>query len=453
MYKEESPGVVDIPMTDASFTALIFVPNLSSSHSMYRGFRILAFTHRHHNLRDISRFMIQADSSEELKSHLHAVKMLNGIEELMYLSTCNRVMYLFYMPEGSLSFDISKFLQTVNSNIPLNSLEQDVQSAQYFEGADAINHVLEVAASLDSMIIGEREIFRQIRESYEQSKTWNLSGDNLRLLMKLTVQAAKDVYTNTGIGDKPVSVVSLSIQQLLQKQPSRDARILLIGGGQTNLLVSKFLVKHGYKKVETFNRTPSRAMEIAKKFGKEAKALTDLLTHDNGFDVVFICTGSLQPLLTGDLFQQLAGKESHGRLIIDLSVPANVSTEVQLSDMVDYIDVEHLRHLADQNLGFRREETGKARQIIQKHIASFKQLFHERLIERAMSEVPAEIKAMRQKAVDEVFKKDLDSMDPKTREVVDSILSYMEKKCISIPIKAVKQIVLSDMPAREKAHL
>jgi glutamyl-tRNA reductase len=449
LYKEGKVVLVDIPMTDTVFADLIFVTNLSSGKNMYKGFRILTFTHRHYNLRDISRFMIQADSPEGLQSQLKAIKLLMGIEELMYLSTCNRVMYLFYIPDGAPTFDITNFLQTINSNFPSDSLEQDVQSAQYFEGQDAINHLLEVAASLDSMIIGEREIFRQIRESYEQANTWNLTGDNLRLLMKLTVGAAKDVYTNTGIGDKPVSVVSLSIQQLLQKQPSRDARILLIGGGQTNLLVSKFLVKHGYHQVETFNRTPSRANEIARKFGKEAKSLTELLIHENGFDVVFICTGSLQPLLTGDLFLQLSGKESHERLIIDLSVPANVSEEVQNFDMVDYIDVEYLRQLADQNLGFRREEIGKARQIIQKHIGSFKQLYHERLIERAMSEVPAEIKAMRQKAVDEVFKKDLDSMDPKTREVVDSILAYMEKKCISIPIKAVKQIVLSEMPARE----
>lgn len=416
---------------------------------MYRGFRILTFTHRHHNLRDISRFMVQSDSASDLKDHLHALKLLMGMEELMYLSTCNRVMYLFYMPEGSSDFDIAKFLQAVNTAIPPNALNEGVSASQYFQGQDAINHLLEVSASLDSMIIGEREIFRQIRESYDQANNWNLSGDNLRLLMKLTVQAAKDVYTNTGIGDKPVSVVSLSIQQLLQKQPSRDARILLIGGGQTNLLVSKFLVKHGYKEVETFNRTPLKAQEIANKFGKQAKSLTDLLTHDNGFDVVFICTGSLQPLLTADLFIQLAGKESHGRLVIDLSVPANVSGEVQHFDMVEYIDVEYLRHLADQNLGFRREEIGKARQIIQRHIASFKQLFHERLIERAMSEVPVEIKAVRQKAVEEIFKKDLATMDPKSRELVDSILNYMEKRCISIPIKAVKQIVLSDLPSRE----
>ncbi len=416
---------------------------------MYRGFRILTFTHRHHNLRDISRFMIQADSSGDLKERMSAIKQLMGIDELMYLSTCNRVMYLFYIPDDSPAFDAAKFLQLVNPSIPNTSLEKDALLAQYFEGQEAINHLLEVASSLDSMIVGEREIFRQIRESYDQAKAWNLSGDNLRLLMKLTVQAAKDVYTNTGIGNKPVSVVSLSVQELLKKQPSRDARILLIGGGQTNLLVSKFLVKHGYHHIEVFNRTPSKAQAIAQKFEREAKSLTDLLTHEGGFDVVFICTGSLQPLLTKDLFDQLSGRETHDRLVIDLSVPANVSSEVQQAELVDYVDVEHLRQIADQNLGFRREEIGKARQIIQRHIASFKQLFHERLIERAMSEVPAEIKAIRQKAVEEVFRKDLESMDPKTREVVDSILLYMEKKCISIPIKAVKQIVLSDMPSRE----
>lgn len=416
---------------------------------MYKGFRILTFTHRHHNLRDISRFMIQADSSESLKERMCSIRQLMQIDELMYLSTCNRVMYLFYISEEAPAFDILKFLQTINPSFQGDVMGQDVKAAQYFEGQEAINHLLEVASSLDSMIIGEREIFRQIRESYDQAKAWNLAGDNLRLLMKLTVQAAKDVYTNTGIGNKPVSVVSLSIQQLLQKQPSKDARILLIGGGQTNLLVSKFLVRHGYFQVEVFNRTPSRAQGIAQKFNRAARSLTDLLTYDGGFDVVFICTGSLQPLLTRDLFDQLSGGDLHRRLIIDLSVPANVSSEVRDFEGVDYVDVEHLRQIADQNLGFRREEIGKARQIIRKHVASFRQIFHQRLIERAMSEVPSEIKAMRQKAVEEVFRKDLESMDPRTREVVDSILSYMEKKCISIPIKAVKQIMLSDIPSGE----
>jgi len=115
--------------------------------------------------------------------------------------------------------DLEHFVVKYSDKEELRSIEKlahDISKvADYHQGAECIKHIFEVASSLQSLVIGEREIFRQFREAYEMSRQFGLTGDNLRLLERFTVNAAKDVYTSTKIGEKPVSVVSLALQSLL----------------------------------------------------------------------------------------------------------------------------------------------------------------------------------------------------------------------------------------------
>jgi glutamyl-tRNA reductase len=114
------------------------------------------------------------------------------------------------------------------------------------------------------MIVGEREIITQVRNAFELCKKNGLTGDFIRILLRHTIETAKRVYTETTIATKPVSVVSLAYHKLRDMNISLDARFLIIGAGVTNTNMSKFLRNHGFKKFTVYNRTLSKAENLAK---------------------------------------------------------------------------------------------------------------------------------------------------------------------------------------------
>jgi glutamyl-tRNA reductase len=309
------------------------------------------------------------------------------------------------------------------------------------EGSDALKHLLEVSSSIDSMVIGEREILRQIRVAFEQCVGWDMTGDHLRLAMQLAIETAKKVYSKTRIGEKPISVVSLAIQKLIHSGFPKTGKLLLIGAGQTNLLVSKFLKKYEYQNITIFNRSIERANSLAEMLKGKAFLLEDLKSYHRGFDGIIICTGSDKALLDDDLYASLLKDDKNEKLIIDLAIPNNVEPSVVENFNVNYIEIEDLRGLARENMGFRQKEISSAQMIIEKNLVKFQKIHQQRQITKAMSYVPQRIKAVKAHAINEVFKKDVDELDENARDVLERILSYMEKRCISIPMEAAKNTV------------
>lgn len=407
---------------------------------MIEGFQIITVTHRHAKLNELEHFVPPVNDDESLKASLQSLKSFFEIEELMYVSTCNRIMFFFYKEHALEADFISRFFKKVNPNLSINTFERLADSIQYMKGDKAMRHLFEVASSIDSMVVGEREILRQVRDAYRQSMAWKLTGDNIRVAMKLTVETAKRVYAKTRIGEKPVSVVSLAIQRLLQTKMPKSARILMIGAGQTNNLVAKFLVKHGFSNVTVFNRTLSRAEKIAGKFDQgNAFQIDDLEQYKEGFDCMIVCTASIRPIINSDNYLKLLSDEKSKKTLIDLAIPNNIDQSLAEVFPVEYIEIEGLRQMADANLDFRRQEIIKAKVLIDVQIKNFIEAHQQRRIERAMRHIPAEIKAIKAHAVNTVFKKELEELDDEARALLDKVLNYMEKRCISVPMKAVKE--------------
>ncbi|MEL6866239.1 MAG: glutamyl-tRNA reductase, partial [Bacteroidota bacterium] len=232
-----------------------------------------------------------------------------------------------------------------------------------------------------------------------------------------------------------------AIQKLMQSRLSRKSRILLIGAGQTNALVAKFLLKHQYSQVTVFNRTLQRAVDLADKLSGSAYALEDLKSYTKGFDAIIICTGATKAFLDVELYHQLLAGETDEKLIIDLAIPHNVNPEVVKQFPVNYIEIEDIRSLAHQNLAFREQEVGRVRELLQEKLDEFGLVYRQRQIEIAMKGVPAKIKAIKSHAINSVFKKDLEGLDQDTLDLMNRMMSYMEKQCIGVPMKAARQVI------------
>ena len=405
---------------------------------MLDGYQILTVTHRDTPLKTIGDFVVSADADEQLSEELHRLRESFELEELMYTATCNRVAYFFYAPTRFSQTDLAQFFRAVNPELSAESIRTNVH---HLVGNRALSHLYNVAASIDSLVVGEREILRQLRDSYEQSKSFGLLGKHLRLAMDHAVNAAKAVYAKTRIGEKPVSVVSLAIQELLRYQLPRQSRILLVGAGQTNNLVAKFLKKHNYANVTVFNRTLARAQSVARIVTGRAYPLNELFSYREGFDCIVCCTGWQEAFLNEELYRDLLVGEEDEKLVIDLAIPNNVDRSIAEGFAVKYIEIEDLREAARQNMEFRRREVVRAEAILTTHITEFATLFQQRQITRALQHVPRQIKQVRQHAVTEVFAKEMAELDEDALDLVHRMMAYMERRCIGIPMQAARESV------------
>lgn len=404
-------------------------------------YKILTVTYRQINLKDISAFQVHSDSHVGLEVRLEELKEQFHLEELMYIATCNRIMYFMRTERTLDDAFILEFFRHLNPLLSDELLEQLPELVMRYQGLTAIQHFLEVAASIDSLVVGERQILGQLRTAYDECKDWGLIGDSLRLAMDYAVNTAKTIYAQTRIGDKPVSIASLAIHKLLRANLEKDSRILMIGAGQTNELVAKFLEKHDYHNITVFNRTLSKAENVAEIVNGTAQPLTTLPGYQDGFDCIVICTGAKQPVLTSSLYRQLLNGDKSKKIIIDLAIPHNTHPDVIQQFDVEYIEIEGLRSLAKENMAFREQEVKKARVMLQEKLEAFPTHYQQRQLEIAMSRVPNEIKLVRQKAVDEVFAKEMDSLDETTKALINEMMGYMEKKCIGIPMKAAREAI------------
>lgn len=405
-------------------------------------FHILTITHNSTSLSEIGSFMVAKNGGEEFQSKLKELKVLMNLNEFYYLATCNRVLYFFTCSADVTPDFVQRFFNIVNPALTEEKFQEVQNNVFHHQGIDAFNHLFEVSSSINSLVVGEREILRQLREAYDQCTEFGLTGDDIRMAMNAAVAAAKEVYSKTRIGEKSVSVVSLAVDKLLKANLPKDIRILMIGAGQTNDLVSKFLTKYQYDNVVVFNRTLSKAEKLAQRMGGQALPMSELENYREGFDCLIVCTGSTKPIITQDLYKNLLQGDTSEKLVIDLSIPHNVAADVTLNNPISYIEVEGLRNVAKQNLSFREQEVQHAKERLLIRLEEFPAIYQQRQLERALSRVPVEIKAVKSRALDLVFRKEVEELDGETKDLLVRMLTYMEKKCIGIPMKAAREALL-----------
>lgn len=401
---------------------------------------IIAFTHRNISVNDIGCLHIEPENQA---ARLRELKKALKLEELMFLSTCNRIEFTFSSSKSLNTDYIKVFLDTLYPDLDTKLF---VENADTFSGLNAVEHILRVASSVDSMVVGEREIITQVRNAYDTSNALGLTGDLMRILMRHTIETAKKVYTETSIAKRPVSVVSLAYHRLKDMDVPLNARVLIVGAGTTNTNMSRFLRKHGFTNFHVFNRTLEKAETLASDINGVAYPLSSLQDFDRGFDIIITCTAAERHILTPEIYEQLLQGETDRKVVIDIAIPQDLSPEIVEKHNVNHISVEALQKISTENLKARSKEVKHVEAILDEAIVEFKHLHKERSVELAMREVPEQVKAIKQTALNEVFKNDFNNLDETSQEVVEKIIGYMEKKYMSMPMLMAKEILLKKRP-------
>jgi glutamyl-tRNA reductase len=315
-----------------------------------------------------------AFAREELADALHALRAQAGLQEAMILSTCNRVELYGREGEAPAGEALQAFIHGYHGRLP----ELPASCVYRLAGAEAVRHAFRVAASLESMVIGESQILGQVKEAYHTAEQAGTLGATLGALRNRTLSAAKRVRTETGIGRNAVSISHVAVE-LARKifGDLKDKNVLLVGAGKMSELAARRLVREGGRATVVGGRTLAKAEDLAAALGGRAAPLEALRAELATADVVISGTGAPQTIIkVEDVESARRSAVARGRhrrplFLIDIAVPRDVDPGVARLDGVFLYDLDDLRSVAEANLRERRKEAAAAEVLIDREIREF----------------------------------------------------------------------------------
>jgi glutamyl-tRNA reductase len=281
-----------------------------------------------------------------------------GVSDLFVLSTCNRSE--IYGIAESADHLINLFCSHTQG-----SAELFHDLAYQKNGLQAVQHLFNVGAGLDSQILGDYEIVGQLRKAMKFAKERGFINNFMERLLNQVLQSSKEIKNTTALSDGTVSVAFAAIQYIRENISSlEDKRILLLGTGKIGTITCKNLVDYlGNIRITLVNRTPEKAEHLAEAFNLRTASIETLPEEIKKSDVIIVATNAPEPIIHSADLENIPGD----KLIIDLSIPCNVENRVKDLPHVKLIDVDGLSLLKDETLQRRAAEVPKARTIIQNH--------------------------------------------------------------------------------------
>ena len=288
------------------------------------------------------------------------------IDEAVLLSTCNRVEVVVTTRQPDAArVRLRSFLRRELAPRDLGP-ELDACLYEHVDG-DAMRHVLRVACSLDSMVLGEPQILGQTKEAYRRAAECGAAGPVLARLFQQAFATAKRVRTETRVAERPVSLARVAVELARRIfEELADKRALLVGSGEMIEAAVEALRGAGLAQVAVANRTPERAAELAARCGGTAHGLDELPRLLVEADLVLTCIAATAPLLTPQLVETaLHARRSLPVFVIDLGVPRNADPAIDRIDNVYRYDVDDLGSMAEENARARQQERARAEAIVE----------------------------------------------------------------------------------------
>ena len=362
-----------------------------------------------------------------------------GVEEVVILSTCNRTELYAMVADGASIGEKSRELIDWIANYHHLSAQELHQCSYCHQGRDALRHLVQVASGLDSMVLGEPQIFGQLKSAYAVATEAGTAGGEFGRLFPRIFSIAKRVRTDTAIGENPVSVAYAAVNlagHIFSNLGQCNA--LLVGAGETIELVARHLVKAGVQKIVIANRTLGRARELAQKFGAEAVLLSEIPSQLSQADIIITSTASQLPILgKGAVEQALKARKHRPFLMVDIAVPRDIESQVgELRDVYLY-SVDDLREIVEANMRSRTSEARKADCIIDEGI----QLYTEEV--RGLDAVDSvkEYRTMAEQVREHEFQRAQRALDrgDDPRQILAQLSRTITNKLIHAPTAGLKQ--------------
>ncbi|HET9783890.1 MAG TPA: glutamyl-tRNA reductase, partial [Terriglobales bacterium] len=293
-----------------------------------------------------------------------------GVVEGLILSTCNRVEVLIATAAGAAP-DLFRFLAVATGQPSLPPATHFYQ----LQDEEAVRHLFRVAASLDSLVIGEPQILGQLKQAFAAAQAAGLVGGELEAVLPRAFRTAKRVRTETAIAAQPVSVSQTAVDLARQIFGSLENKtVLLLGAGAMGALAARYLMQQGASRLLVLNRTLRHGEVVARKFGGTAHGLEALPELGEQADVIIACTGAPQPLIARAAAARfLARRRGRPMLFLDLAVPRDVEPSVHQLENAFVYNVDDLDQVVSANLEGRRQEAARGEEIVTAEVAAYQQ--------------------------------------------------------------------------------
>ena len=374
---------------------------------------------------------------EEKQNLLSEVLCLPGVQEALYISTCNRVELVAVMDgEGKTIQGLKRFLSQSGG-----LTDQEVADCFYvYRDQEAIRHLFRVAASLDSLVMGETQILGQVKEAYRQALAQNATGLVLNRLMHRSFRTAKRVRTETAIAANPVSV-SFAAVELAKKIFGSLAgkKILLIGAGEMAELTGTHLIANGAEEIIVATRSLSQGSALAEKFHGKAISLDDLDAALIDADIVISSTGAASFVVTEESIRQSMRRRKNSLLfLIDIAVPRDIEPAADSIENVYLYNIDNLQDIVDENMAGRKKEALKAETIVEEEVIHYNNWIKE------LEAVPTivSLRAMAEGIVQKELERSqgfLQKLSDDDREKVDTLVKSVVNKILHAPVAVMKE--------------
>jgi glutamyl-tRNA reductase len=299
---------------------------------------------------------------------LRSLNELPGVREAVILSTCNRTEVYGYA-DG----DAMELTREWLAGFHGLALEDIAPYLYAFEGRKVIGHLLSVSSGLDSLVLGEPQILGQVKSAFQTAREAGRTGKILTRLFQHAFATAKQVRTDTAIGDSPVSVAFAAVslaRQIFADLSEQTA--MLIGAGETIELAARHLVQNGIGRLIVANRTLARAQDLATQFDAYAIGLTEIPAHLAEADIVIASTASPVPVLGKGTVESALKRRRHRPIfMVDIAVPRDIEAEVADLEDVYLYTVDDLDEVIQGNLRSRQEAAEQAKEIITFQVDEF----------------------------------------------------------------------------------
>jgi glutamyl-tRNA reductase len=367
---------------------------------------------------------------------------LDGCEEVVFLSTCNRVEVIASCRDRD-----ECCRQIMDAWLRAAGLEgPSVEGCLYrFENSEAVRHIFRVASSLDSMIVGEPQILGQLKDAYREAAEKKSSGQILNRLFHKAFSVAKRIRTETRIASQAVSI-SYAAVELARKifGDLSGKRALLVGAGEMAELAAQHLKTHGVKDLMVANRTLERAVQLAGELGGKALSLEELDSALIEADIVISSTGAPGIVIPADLVRSIMRPRRHRLLFfIDIAVPRDIDPAVNDIENVYLYDIDELKEVVEENKAERQKEAKKAERMVEEEVIKFARWLDSLDIVPIIQRLQEKAEEVRQRELKKTLKK-LPNLSDKERAAIERLSKSLAGKLLHDPIIYLKKGIDSE---------
>jgi glutamyl-tRNA reductase len=370
--------------------------------------------------------------AERLKSALAELMLREPVGEAAILSTCNRTELYCVLGEPQAALDWLAGYHQVQT--------QELKPYLYtFPQGEAVRHAFRVASGLDSMVVGEPQILGQLKEAVRTAESAGTLGTLLNKLFQRSFAVAKEVRTNTGIGENVVSMAAAAVKLAARIFPSlSEQKVLLIGAGEMIELAATHFAAQQPRGMAVANRTLDRAEALAHRFNAESLELRDLPERLAEFDIVISCTASSLPIIGKGTMERIVRARRHQPVfMVDLAVPRDIEAEVATMDDVFLYTIDDLAATVREGIDARQSAVAQAEVIIDSQVGSFLRWMKTREMVPLIRQLRESAEESRLREVERAARMLARGDDPKA--VLEALSHGLTNKLMHAPTEALNR--------------